>query len=1384
MKFAASIERMINKRALSLLLTLCLMLSLLTGLGPAAWADSEPLPGIIKYNGEYIAHPRTVRDLFDADYYLERYPELKDLLGLSGDVNRLPAGERELLLTHFMEKGLKEEKTCSPYLNLVRYRAAHPELEKEFGDNWDKYVEYYFTRGWLKGDDSFVFEEDLLIQEELLEEFGDEIEDLMEDEEDEEDEEIEKPWETGKPGKTKKSEDHGHHGDYIEPEKGEESKEAEQPEEAEEPEEITLPINRQAKSSNVGYQLYANPFGTGVQRFENYYFSGWFYPDIYQSILNDPRRGDGTPEYTVMIYLCGTDLEDRSGMASIDLINALAAGYDLSRVNVLVLAGGTMNWHNDVMKENNDSVNLCLYYLDPAGIGRGTGEAFDTNGDYKKVWSLKNVDNILTGDTADETGSLRLLAAYDQVCMGDSELLLGFLDAAYDLFPADHYWLSLWNHGGGSAGGICYGDAVTAEKNASAYRGVEISRDPLTLAKIEEALNSSKIVKERGDLDILSMDACLMAGIEEAYNFSPYVRFLIASEEMTSGEVPYDMFLGQFRSDSPDLSAGEIAVNAASSFISTKPGKRKTPATMSVYDLTSLDECARRMNALGDAMSALMENDDTRAQAVSCLEKSASRVFNFGHLNDTGSDYVDLYDLFSRLKAYLTYEKSFADANGNTEASSLYQAASQAITELLQVSFVAYRGGTFANSEIQEEDVTYAENLLSMDMTGTRLSGLWGALGYDYLCGVTVYFPLRNNLSERYNAESIFPAYVEMLNRYTMVTQSDDVKQSYIAAAKKLSENPGGIFQSMKVSPITYADKDNVQKTDLVLFADFDTVNGAEVTGGQDPVTVFSRTVENYNVDVLRQQTAYKLDTDGQYDPNKAEQINMLVGRTDDIYPGEFVTGEVSLNETSGELNDTSGVAIDLFSMPIYAHMVSGFTEAGTDKVERIDWGMRHPKADDFASQAAKIAKDLTGSFTALDGDVYYQNIENPYRHNMLVFDGKGTFRGTVFVIPGKEENDEDSFTWLSVNSADEQPIRMTLNHYMLSDDGKIKCVEDEGMTLNAPMFSLAHGKDQNPIMTKLWLTDPNGTGLGSQDYNRYALEMTDINEQTYAFTTDAAVCNPKDYGENPYPAGLPVTEEINQVKGQNGNEDEEAYGVERLKAVTEDDSDEVDGRNSPADSVPVPGLTSSGDPVPEVTDSSADVSSKAVPAAAETFSETIPAESAPMQTVPAEATPAETVPADAAPVVETVPADAAPVEAAPVEAAPVDAVPMDAAPAEAVPADAAPVVETVPADAAPVEAAPVEAAPVDAVPMDAAPAEAVPAETTPVEAAPVEAAPAEAAPVEVAPAEAAPVEAAPADAAPAEVAPAETASAESAPEAVSDSAPEAENTAEETPEQ
>ena len=483
-----------------------------------------------------------------------------------------------------------------------------------------------------------------------------------------------------------------------------------------------------------------------------------------------------------MIYLCGTDLEDRNGSASQDLINALAAQYDLSRVNVLVLAGGTMFWHSKAMQQNNNGVNLCLYYLDPDGVRNGAGGSAGGKGGQAD-WSLDNVDNILTGDTADRKGSLRLLATYDQVCMGDSELLLGFLDTAYDLFPADHYWLSLWNHGTGSAGGICAGDAVSQDENASAYRGIKISNASLSLAKIEEALNSSKIVKERGDVDILSLDACLMAGIEEAYNFSPYVRFLIASEEMTTGDVPFDKYLKAFKTGEAGLSAGELAVNAASAYIHARSGDGRNASTMSVYDLKTLDECADRMNAFGRAMSALLTNEKTGAQAAAYLEKSANRVFNFGHSDDSGMDYLDLYDFLSRLQPYLAYEQQ---ASGNAESAALYRDAEKAIRELLQVPFVAYRGGVFANSFIQEENAAYADSLLPLNMAGAKVSGLWGALGYDYLSGVTVYFPRSSEVKElgSYGGQNIFPGYIEMALHELFSSLIDTYKGSY---AKLLS---------------------------------------------------------------------------------------------------------------------------------------------------------------------------------------------------------------------------------------------------------------------------------------------------------------------------------------------------------------------------------------------------------------------------------------------------------------------------------------------------------------------------------------------------------------------------------------------------------------------
>jgi hypothetical protein len=66
--------------------------------------------------------------------------------------------------------------------------------------------------------------------------------------------------------------------------------------------------------------------------------------------------GNGQDQVTVMVYLLGTDLESRSGMATRDLQEMLDA--DLSgKVNIVIETGGTSQWKNNVIdgRSNQDS---------------------------------------------------------------------------------------------------------------------------------------------------------------------------------------------------------------------------------------------------------------------------------------------------------------------------------------------------------------------------------------------------------------------------------------------------------------------------------------------------------------------------------------------------------------------------------------------------------------------------------------------------------------------------------------------------------------------------------------------------------------------------------------------------------------------------------------------------------------------------------------------------------------------------------------------------------------------------------------------------------------------------------------------------------------------
>ncbi|MCR5399079.1 MAG: peptidase C11 [Lachnospiraceae bacterium] len=241
-------------------------------------------------------------------------------------------------------------------------------------------------------------------------------------------------------------------------------------------------------------------------------------------------RGNGDDIVTIMVYMCGTDLESRSAMASKDLQEMLAANTG-DKINLIVLTGGCKKWQNNVVS---NSVN--------------------------QIYQVKG-------------GKLNCLEAdMGRDPMTSPDTLSEFIRWTAGRFPADRYDLIMWDHGGGSISGYGYD-----EKYASA--------GSMTLSGIDKALKDGGIA-----FDFVGFDACLMATVETALVVGSYSDYLIASEETEPGiGWYYTDWLKALDLDT-SMPTLEIGKNIVDSFTDTCAGKvpgQKT--TLSLIDLAELE---------------------------------------------------------------------------------------------------------------------------------------------------------------------------------------------------------------------------------------------------------------------------------------------------------------------------------------------------------------------------------------------------------------------------------------------------------------------------------------------------------------------------------------------------------------------------------------------------------------------------------------------------------------------------------------------------------------------------------------------------------------------------------------------------------------------------
>lgn len=225
--------------------------------------------------------------------------------------------------------------------------------------------------------------------------------------------------------------------------------------------------------------------------------------------------GEESPEiseWTVLVYLCGSDLESRYGYATENLDEILRSelpfdmrgiymmdGLDLpegwdpsyrgNAVQVLVQTGGCSKWHAEKLEMEIRTDCLQRWRFATKVMDEKTG-LFRNRFELEEEQPLAN--------------------------MADPGTLADFIRWGTARCPAKKYALVLWDHGEGSYGGM-FIDEMFPE-------------DRMYLDELHQALQDGGITFEA-----VVFDACLMANVETAAAIKDNARWMVASEENVPG---------------------------------------------------------------------------------------------------------------------------------------------------------------------------------------------------------------------------------------------------------------------------------------------------------------------------------------------------------------------------------------------------------------------------------------------------------------------------------------------------------------------------------------------------------------------------------------------------------------------------------------------------------------------------------------------------------------------------------------------------------------------------------------------------------------------------------------------------------------------------------
>ena len=324
------------------------------------------------------------------------------------------------------------------------------------------------------------------------------------------------------------------------------------------------------------------------------------------------QEAEELSDWTVLIYLCGSDLESKSAMGTYnlveinkshpltqDLLDAVSAlifkDVDIKEpesagVNVLIETGGCKQWHAQEELGLDIATDRLQRY------------------EFNPLW---------------QPGRFALVDEQPLASMCAPETLADFIRWGVAARPAQKYALVLWDHGGGSRTGL-FTDEV-------------FNSDYMELDELSSALEGGG-----AHFDVLIIDACMMANLETAQAVAPYADYMVASEEIAAG------YGGDYKAwlnclyDNPDIDPVQFAHMVCDAvqkkYANMGQDHASLMLTYSVTDLSKIDRLSAAFDALMENLGRLYENSPIMFNVMSTL---IGRAEHYGkgdeHMIDIGS---------------------------------------------------------------------------------------------------------------------------------------------------------------------------------------------------------------------------------------------------------------------------------------------------------------------------------------------------------------------------------------------------------------------------------------------------------------------------------------------------------------------------------------------------------------------------------------------------------------------------------------------------------------------------------------------------------------------------------------------------------------------------